>query len=219
MEKNLNQVARSAVAFDAVPGKARLLKRTIRCFATAMVLAALSVPAISAFALAPVGPGNLGSISAPFSVSYGNSFQAPQNQFYDDYQFSLSPAGSLNTFAATIDLGNFLSIDNLQARLYSGAGPFVSTTQTPLIQAWSTAITVAPGITGESVVISPVVLDAGTYTLELRGNVNGSNGGSYAGVLNLSPDVSPVPEPATLAMMLVGFGIVGSAGIARRRSD
>ena len=51
--------------------------------------------------------------------------------------------------------------------------------------------------------LSPIVLDPGTYTLDITGtnSGNGSLGGSV--------DISAVPEPGTWAFMLLGFGVMG----------
>lgn len=74
------------------------------------------------------------------------------------------------------------------------------------------------------------VLDAGTYYLDIRGmNFSdfktgiGSNTASLNSTFafNLQQGVvqatSPTPEPATWAMMVIGFGVVG-VGVRRRRS-
>ena len=52
----------------------------------------------------------------------------------------------------------------------------------------------------------------GSYTLEVRGKVTGTNGGSYAGVMNLAP----VPEASNVALMLAGFGVFGIVAARRR---
>ena len=96
---------------------------------------------------------DLGTLSVPGTYTYSNTFNAPTIGFLDDYTFTI-PAANFDSITASLDLGQFFSISNLQARLYSGTGPFVSGT-TPLLQAWSTAITAAPGTTGSVVVISP----------------------------------------------------------------
>jgi hypothetical protein len=164
----------------------------------------------------PAG-GAIGSVAAPFTTNYGDSFQAPQSQFVDDFTFSLTPeSGVFDTLAATIDLGNSFMISNLQARLYGGLPPFSSGS---LIAPWSNAISFTNGgTTGETVVISPVNLLSGVYTLEIRGDVTGLNGGSYAGVLNIMAQTAPVPEPETYSMMLLGLGLAGFAALRRKRS-
>jgi hypothetical protein len=51
-----------------------------------------------------------------------------------------------------------------------------------------------------------VFLGAGPHTIYVNGNVVGSShNGSYVGNLN----IASVPEPATWAMMLIGFGAIG----------
>jgi hypothetical protein len=60
-------------------------------------------------------------------------------------------------------------------------------------------------------VLPQTTLAAGTYVLEIRGNVTGTSGGGYGGVLNLTP----VPLPAALPLLLSGLGLIGAA--ARRR--
>ena len=58
---------------------------------------------------------------------------------------------------------------------------------------------------------------AGNHTLTVSGTVVGSSGGgSFGGNVNVSP-VGAVPEPATWAMMLLGFGAVGFAMRRRQR--
>ena len=60
---------------------------------------------------------------------------------------------------------------------------------------------------------NPVQLGASQYTLSINGNNSGA--GSLGGSITISP--SAVPEPATWAMMLFGFGAVGFA-LRRRRT-
>jgi PEP-CTERM motif len=56
-------------------------------------------------------------------------------------------------------------------------------------------------------VLNPTTLAAGTYVLEIRGDVTGSSGGTYSGELNLNP----VPLPAALPLLLSGLGLLGFA--------
>ncbi|MDE2594122.1 MAG: hypothetical protein KGL57_07760, partial [Burkholderiales bacterium] len=90
---------------------------------------------------------NYGSVSVPFTHSIGNTFSGTAasgfvsqdgtpvltasigslSYFYDDYVFTLptEPLASFNAAAVTLDLANFLSLQNFSARLYkldSGVG-------------------------------------------------------------------------------------------------
>lgn len=68
------------------------------------------------------------------------------------------------------------------------------------------------GITEFWRLANPVVLGAGQYTLAINGNNSGA--GSLGGSITIR---QAVPEPATWAMMLIGFGAVGFA-MRRRRT-
>ncbi len=57
-----------------------------------------------------------------------------------------------------------------------------------------------------------------TYAINLIGTLTGSaDAGSYSGTLNVQPVRGAVPEPATWAMMLLGFAGVGFAMRRRRQ--
>ena len=153
----------------------------------------------------------------PASANYGNTFSsASSTPFYDAYYFTIptasTPEASTSSVTSTISLGSFLGINNLQARLYAGHSNTTGSVGGSIISPWGTMVNPVPGVTIETVVLNPTLpLVAGIYTLQIRGAVTGSGGGSYAGVLNLTP----VPEPETYAMLLAGLGLVGF--ISRRR--
>jgi len=157
---------------------------------------------------------NYGTIAPPFFTFYGDTFQSQTGAFVDDFVFTLSPAGTFDTVAATINLANFFQIDDLQARLYQGSGSFINGT-TPLEQGWSTAVSAAPGLSGQLTVINPINLQANTYTLEVQGDVTGTSGGSYLGALSIA--ALPIPEPGNYSLMLAGLALVGVI-MARRRN-
>jgi len=177
----------------------------------------------------PVGPSDLGTLTVPFTTAFGNSFGDPTGfpvvqppngpwaglnfNFADAYTFSYEPTSSFNSFVATIDLGAVLGIANFQAAVFPGtalaAGTHIGssgTTSGALVGLGWTG-------TGPTITLSDPALPGGQYTLEVRGLVTGGSGGSYAGVIN----ISPVPEASTYSMMLVGLAIVGIA--MRRRQD
>jgi hypothetical protein len=157
---------------------------------------------------------NWGAQSAPASLFYGDTFTTPLNQFYDDFMFSI-PTASVDSITSTINLGSFLGINNLQARLYSGTTIYTGPVPGGVLQAWSTSIPISMGgVTGTVAVINPITLGSGNYILEVRGDAVGTAGGSYSGVLN----IAPVPEVEEWLMMLAGLGLIGFI-IARSRRD
>lgn len=171
------------------------------------------------------GAGNANALSVSSSSTYAHTFQSPTQVipgtiglsssvpggfgFYDDFLFTI-PAASTNSITSTIGLSNILGIENLQVRLYNAALnsplPVLGTPNGIVIEGWTTLI--APG--SSISVISPSSLSAGTYVLEVRGNVTGSAGGSYSGVLN----VSNVPVPA--AFWMFGTAVGGLVAVRRR---
>jgi hypothetical protein len=76
----------------------------------------------------------------------------------------------------------------------------------------------APGGEPDLVFFTGLPAGAGSNSLTVRGT-NGGNG-SFGGSLSFTPaTVAAIPEPATWAMMLGGFGMVGGAMRARRRKE
>jgi hypothetical protein len=161
-------------------------------------------------------------LSLPTSDTYARTFNSPTGQigstgfgFYDDFVFTVAGA-SADAITSTIDFANVLGINNLQTRLYNISGnpnlPVLGTPSGGAIDAWSNTFNLAPG-TNETIDVLPMkLLNAGTYVLEVRGNVTGTAGGSYSGNLNLVP----TPLPAALPLLLSGIGLLGAA--VRRRS-
>ena len=134
--------------------------------------------------------------------------------FIDDYFFQISPAQA-DVVSATIDLGGVYSISNLFARLYTlSANPGGLVTTTPGGTVDYGVITTNGPVT--VVQINPVMLDSGSYVLEITGTSSGSLGGSYTGTLNLNA----VPLPGPLALVLSGLGaLFGLNFFARRPRD
>ena len=82
-----------------------------------------------------------------------------------------------------------------------------------LLDGWALIMTDGDGDGTETWALSPgVTLAAGPHTLFVNGDIVGTSG-SFGGNIN----ITAVPEPATWAMMLLGFGAVGFAMRRRRQ--
>lgn len=187
-------------------------QRTLSAAAVCAVVIAGSSAAHAANTVTKVV--DYGMVGLPFSQTYGTTFTAPQapgDVFYEDYAFTI-PAGSFNSVTVDFDLGNFLSISNVQAGLFAGAPGVVGGAPAggANVVAWTTPVSSGFGTVN---MINQTSLAAGSYVLEIRGTVTGSAGGSYSGLLN----VSPVPEADGIALALAGFGALAFVR-ARRKS-
>lgn len=171
--------------------------------------------------------GNISAPAIPGNYTYHDSWSTgPQTTFvgstglgfYDDFVFTIA-AGQVDSITSSITLGNMLGISGLQVRLYdynanSQAAPLLGTPVTgSAFDAWSTTVAFPGGTTSVNV-LPATPLTAGTYVLEVRGTVSGSNGGNYTGSLNLTP----VPLPAGLPSLLGGLAILGCFVWRRPRS-
>jgi hypothetical protein len=140
---------------------------------------------------------------------------APGFNFYDDFNFTVANS-TIDAVTATIDLGKLFSIKNLEVRLYNATGnpatPVIGAPAGLLGGGWSPGVDfTVGGLSGTFDVLPMTMLTGGSYVLQVRGEVAGTAGGSYAGTLNLSP----VPLPAALPLMLSGLGLLG--GMVRKR--
>jgi hypothetical protein len=134
----------------------------------------------------------------------------PGFTFYDDYVFTVANS-TVDAASFVLNEGATLAINDLQMRLYSVSGnntlPALGDSPAGLMAGWSNPISTD----GSTSNLATTMLSGGTYVLEVRGDVVGTAGGSYAGLI----DLQPVPLPAALPLMLSGIGLLG--GLVRKR--
>ena len=165
---------------------------------------------------------NLGLIEAPTTVPFFHSAfktgnnpscigDAAQYNFCDSFSFTLSPAATIDAISATIDLSSYYKIDRFQMSL-------VNLTTTAVVQAWTGGTGAGNGTVA---VINPLNLTVGNYSLNFRGWVAGSLGGSYTGHMNAVPTdgSSSVPSPASYGLLMSGLGLLGLIGVKKRDSQ
>lgn len=154
---------------------------------------------------AAVGPGHLDNLSGA-SYSIGSSF-GPLSTIHDIYTFDILPFSAVAGTAVTINLdipllaGAEFSISNFGVE-------FRDATNTLIASDFQTSPT-------DYTVEIAADLAAGTgYQFIVLGNVTGTLGGSYGGVLA----AAPIPEAETYLMLLAGLGLVGLMVVRSRRS-
>jgi hypothetical protein len=118
--------------------------------------------------------------------------------FDHSFNFTTSDAKNASSAVITISLGGGWDVDFSSVTL-DGVN-FTQQTGDP-VESWALVTT---------------FLGAGNHTIHLLGTVQASsqgNSGSYGGTLN----IANVPEPATWALMITGFGAAG-AMLRRKRA-
>jgi len=162
----------------------------------------------------------LQSASATGGIIPGSAYPASYAgaSFYDAFVIQIT-ASEGSSISSTIDLGSSFQITGFQERLYklpnatTATAPYVGPIPSAL-DFWTTAINLG-STTGTVNALPSTHLDAGTYVLELRGNVTGSSGGAYSGTVHLGAPTVPLPAAAWLLLS----GLAGFTGIARRRKN
>ena len=152
------------------------------------------------------------TFTAPTQVI--SSSPSPGYGFYDDFFFSVPNSVSADSITSTISLGQSFQLSNLDVRLYRDNGytaPVLGAPPGGAVEGWGTQINIGPGMTGTVQVLDTTISQPGEYVLEVRGIATGTNGGSYTGQIN----ITPVPLPAALPLLLSALGLLG--GVARKR--
>lgn len=136
-----------------------------------------------------------GSAATGYSANFGNNGVGAM--FNDSYKFSMPVGSSGNGGANVISLGGNGVIFTAFTLYETSIG---------LVSGGTGGTTSSLNFSGGAV--------PGAYTLNVAGHKTNSDlAGSYAG----NVVVSPVPEPKTYAMMLLGLGLMGFS--ARRRMN
>ena len=194
------------------------MRKTLLAFTAIATLGALS-PAFAA----DFGPGTViaGTPSTTFLVS-GDPFNGPvsaqygraglsSGNFIDRYIFTIGQSGigtgdlttTFTTSDFVIDALNPTNLDLLGVTFWNGTQLF----NIPITKVGNQE-TAGSGI--------GIPITAGAENI-LSVNYFSRGFGAYGGTLNFLPTQAAIPEPATWAMMMLGFGFVG--GAMRRRRE
>jgi PEP-CTERM motif len=179
-----------------------------------LVPAALAVAVFAAGAMPSqasvvlnLGTFNLGN--TPQTVTLARPGGAGETgTFVDDYTFTTAQAVMVTNSSVTNSFGITPGqmINGLSISLFSGSPPPAS----PSLET-GLATLIAPGTQFGS--IAPFTIPIGTYFVEIAGTVAGANDISHYGG---SFSIAAVPEPATWAMMILGFLGVGFMSYRRK---
>lgn len=124
--------------------------------------------------------------------------------FNDFYNFVLTGTGaefSASKLVLTNKAGDRYNFSSLTFSVFSGIyGDAVAD-----VELYSTAV----GVAQEDFTLTN--LTAGNFYVKVAGVTSGASGGTY------SFSITPVPEPSSVAMLLVGFAALGA--VARRRKS
>jgi len=151
----------------------------------------------------PATGGFLGQVDARADATLATDI----TNFDDTFLFTiLGSPGQVNAQVGSILLNGVQNINFSSITLDGNA--FTLTSAAGAAEQWSCC-----GLDG----LSSVTLGTGDHTIHLIGTLTGLDSGSYSGTLNVQSIRGAVPEPATWAMMLLGFAGVGFAMRRRRR--
>ena len=179
--------------------------------ATAAALALSSTAANASLVLSPVAaPGP--TITVPASGTFGQSFgnagdpAATPGHFTNVFNFTLNTGALGNAFLGSIALNAGNNIDFTCANFCS-----ILFDTTPFVQGTA----VINGQNTDTFTLNPMVISGGPHSITVNGNIVTGPTASYSGTFNFQN--VPVPEPATWALMLLGFFGIGVAMRRNRR--
>ena len=173
-----------------------------KLFYTAVAAAAMVAGSTAANAAALIlspAPAVNAAITPPASGTFGNSFNpATIGTFTDIYNFTLNTGSLADASLITIALSAGNNID------------FTCRTCSVLLD--TTAFNHTTSGTLDVFTLDPRVLSSGPHSFTVNGEIVSGPTASYSGTFNFN--TVPVPEPATWAMMLLGF--LGIGMVVRR---
>ncbi len=152
--------------------------------------------------------------SGPIAATFGDT-GIPAGSFTDIYSFTIPQTGTgSGSVTTTVDVGGFGGSTDLDILSVMVNG----LSATPVYRDLSGTVCSTPGVgtcgATETFAINNVPITANVLNnITITGISRGL--GSYGG----NASFSPVPEPATWAMMLLGFGAVGFAMRRTRKTD
>ena len=158
--------------------------------AAAFTTFAVAQPASAAVTL------NTTPTATGFTATFGN-WTVPNGPFSHSVKFTVGRTGILNGTFSTF--GDQFGGVNM-------SGPGASVTITPSASGSAFSFLLAPNAVFTAGGLPNTLIKAGEYTLSVSG-ANSFGLSSYSGTLNFFA----VPEPATWAMMIGGFGLIGAA--------
>lgn len=172
----------------------------------AAAIAAFAVPASATQIVVPLGV----IVVPPTQTSSPGVVFAPDGDSSGLYEFVISQPNTLTTSSFTNSaVGNTGIFDFTSLALYAGLGTSGSVLQSG---------TILPRLNGtQTVSLSEYTLGIGSYTIAYSGMVSGSPAGVGSNITFAAGNA--VPEPASWAMFVGGFGLLGTALRRRQRTS
>lgn len=173
------------------------MRRLLLAAAGAMALAGVASTANAATTITSTTPSPA-VLTPPASAAFSSVIAGGPGTFSDSFMFTIAgQPGLTNAQLSTLLLNGSQNVSFTSITL-DGMSVFTKTSSDPNPETWA--------------ILSPVLLAVGNHTINVAGNLIGTNG-SYSGTINVQ---QAVPEAKTWAMMMLGFGAMGLA-IRRRR--